>query len=271
MSSTDLTDFRNQFLEKAKTTLLSVDIAGADRNALIINAALLRGFDSVNRFDSIAVDSITLLTTMTGAELEAYISDPSNRQSFEVMIASSTAMAAVIASSPALAAVIASSTAMTAVAASSTAMAAVAASSTAMAAVIASSTAMTAVAASSTAMAAVAASSTAMTAVAASSTAISAMNASTAAKNALYNSPIRTRVVKSGTSWVTPFVAVSSGSGLFVKAYHGAVFPGNNGLKIDGSYVTASKVATYDVVTRYTTSLGIDWYYDQSELVYIPC
>ena len=116
-----------------------------------------------------------------------------------------------------------------------------------------------------------ASSSTAMTAVAASATAVSAMNASSTAKTALYNSPIRTRILKAGNSWVTPFMAVSSGSGLFVKAVHANSFPGNNGLKIDGVYVPASKVSTYDVITRYTTSLGIDWYFDQSELVYIPC
>jgi len=150
-------------------------------------------------------------------------------------------------------------------------MTAVAASSTAFAAVLASSTAMAAVLASSTAMTAVAASSTAMTAVAASATAVSAMNASSTAKTALYNSPIRTRILKAGHSWQLPFMAVSSGSGLFVKAVHDGGFPGGSGLKIDGVYVPASGVATYDVLTRYTTSLGIDWYYDQSELVYIPC
>jgi len=281
MASADLTDFRNRFLTKAKATLLAVDVENADRNTLIINSALLRGYDSVNKFDAIGPDAIYLLTLMTGAELDTYLSDPANAASFEAILASteartallnsSTAMTAVAASSTAMAAVAASSTAMAAVIASSTAMAAVIASSTAMTAVAASSTAMAAVIASSTAMAAVIASSTAMTAVAASATAVSAMNASATAKTALYNSPIRTLILKAGASWQQPFMAVSSGSGLFVKAVHANSFPGNNGLKIDGVYVPASKVSTYDVITRYTTSLGIDWYFDQSELVYIPC
>jgi len=196
MASTDLTDFRNQYLAKAKTELLAVDVATADRNTLIINAALLRGYDSVNKFDAIGPDAIYPLTLMTGAELNTYLSDPANAESFEAILASpeartallnsSTAFAAVIASSTAMTAVAASSTAMTAVAASSTAMAAVIASSTAFAAVIASSTAMTAVAASSTAMTAVIASSTAMTAVAASSTAMTAIAASSTAMTAVW-------------------------------------------------------------------------------------
>jgi len=282
-----------------------------DGMVLSSTTAGVRSWVAMSSGSSSALDTVVLIEGMTGAELETWLGTTENQLAFEAVcnsfvaanqmvsspdlmtavaasstafaavLASSTAMAAVLASSTAMTAVAASSTAMTAVAASSTAMTAVAASSTAMTAVAASSTAMTAVAASSTAMAAVIASSTAMTAVAASSTAmaavaasataLSAMNASATAKTALYNSPIRTRILKAGHSSVVPFMAVSSGSGLFVKAVHAGSFPGYSGLKIDGGYVPASRVATYDVLTRYTTSLGIDWYYDQSELVYIPC
>ena len=262
-----------------------------DGMVLSSTTAGVRSWVAMSSGSSSALDTVVLIEGMTGAELETWLGTTENQLAFEAvcnsfvaanqMVSSPDLMTAVLASSTAFAAVLASSTAMTAVAASSTAMtallnsstafAAVIASSTAMTAVAASSTAMTAVAASSTAMTAVAASSTAMTAVAASATAVSAMNASSTAKTALYNSPIRTRILKAGNSWVTPFMAVSSSSGLFVKVVHAGSFPGYDGLKIDDVYVPASKVATYDVLTRYTTSLGIDWYYDQSELVYIPC
>jgi hypothetical protein len=220
MSSTDLTNFRNQFLVAAQAKLQAVDITAADSNGLIIAGALLKQYDNVNKFDPVGPDAITPLTLMTGAQVEAYVTDPSGRQSFELILsgpealkalvasstamtavaASSTAMTALLANSTAWATVVASSTAMTAVAASSTAMTAVAASSTAMTAllanstawatVVASSTAMTAVAASSTAMTAVAASSTAMTAVAASSTAMTAVAASDTGSDAVFTNTV---------------------------------------------------------------------------------
>jgi len=232
-----------------------------DGMVLSSTTAGVRSWVAMSSGSSSALDTVVLIEGMTGAELETWLGTTENQLAFEAVCNSFVAANQMV-SNPDL---------MTAVLASSTAFAAVAASSTAMTAVAASATAFAAVLASSTAFAAVAASSTAMAAVAASATALSAMNASTAAKTALYNSPIRARILKAGASWQLPFTAVSSGSGLFVKAVHAGSFPGNNGLKIDGVYVPASGVATYDVLTRYTTSLGIDWYYDQSELVYIPC
>lgn len=144
MASTDLTDFRNRFLTKAKATLLAVDVENADRNTLIINSALLRGYDSVNKFDAIGPDAIYPLTLMSGAELDAYLSDPANAASFEAILVSTEARTALVNSSAA----------MTAVAASSTAMAAVWASNNAADAVLTSSTAKLAVYDSDTALAA---------------------------------------------------------------------------------------------------------------------
>jgi hypothetical protein len=177
MASTDLTDFRNQFLTRAKADLLAVDLSTANNTTLIINAALLRGYDSVNKFDAIGPDAIYPLTLMTGAELDTYLSDPANAASFEAILASTEARTALVNSSTAFAAVLASSTAFAAVLASSTAMTAVAASSTAFAAVLASSTAMTAVWASDTAADAVLTSSTAKLAVYNADIALAALQA----------------------------------------------------------------------------------------------
>ena len=113
----------------------------------------------------------------------------------------------VVASSTAMAAVATSQTAMAAVAASQTAMAAVIGNATALNAVVSSSTAMAAVATSQTAMAAVAASQTAMTAVAASSTARAAICASDVAFNHLLSLATYDTIsgTTSGSGWSTRY------------------------------------------------------------------
>ncbi|WP_162860575.1 hypothetical protein [Pseudothauera hydrothermalis] len=188
MPSTTLTQFRDQYVDRVKQRLLAANVASASDTDLILQSALYKALDAVNRIDVIGPDALALLAGMSGAELEAWLGDIANRQAFEAVVASSTAMQAVLASTSAWSAVVASSTAMQAVAASSTAMQAVASSSTAMQAVAASSTTMQAVAASSTAMQAVASSSTAMQAVAASSTAMQAVWASDVAADAVLTS-----------------------------------------------------------------------------------
>jgi len=265
MASTDLTDFRNQFLARAQTDLLAVDLAAATTNTLLIKAALLRGYDSVNKFDAIGPDAIYPLTLMTGAELDTYLSDPANAASFEAILssteartalvnsstamtavaASATAMTAVIASATALSAVTASATAMTAVAASATAMTAVAASATAMTAVAASATAMTAVAASATAMTAVAASATAMTAVAASATAMTAVIASATALSAVTASATAMTAVAASATAMTA-VAASATAMTAVTASATAM-----------TAVWASNTAADAVLTSSTAKLAV--------------
>lgn len=219
MSSTDLTDFRNQFLARAKADLLAVDLSTANNTTLIINAALLRGYDSVNKFDAIGPDAIYPITLMTGAELDTYLSDPVNAASFEAILASTEARTALVNSS----------TAMTAVAASATAMTAVIASATALSAVTASATAMTAVAASATAMTAVWASNTAADAVLTSSTARLAVYNADAALTALQANPTQVarqigiggRCVSASTS-AASFVFVSNGTKIILlRRYYG--------------------------------------------------
>jgi hypothetical protein len=111
MSSTDLTHFRNQYLTKAQDRLLLLDIPNASDTDLLLNSALLKAYDAVNQFDTLGPGAVSLLDGMGSGVLETWIADPSNRQAFETVAASSTAMAAVAASSTAMAAVAASNVA----------------------------------------------------------------------------------------------------------------------------------------------------------------
>ena len=195
MAYPDLTNARNAFLAKAQSVIIASDFSTATNTDLILGAATFKAFDTVNNFDPFTVNAVSFITSV--GNLETYLQDPSNRQAFNDICNSVSAMTAVIAST----------TAMTAVAASTTAMTAVAASTTAMTEVIASTTAMTAVAASTAAITAVAASSTAMT----------ALNASTAAMNTLYASTLVTKAIyASGATWST-LTSVRAGAGLFVR------------------------------------------------------
>ena len=92
MPSTNLTDFRTQYLAKVKGRLTAADVANSSDTDLILQSALLKAYDSVNRFDSITPEAVAPLETMTSAELDAYLLDASNRQSFELVLSSPEAM-----------------------------------------------------------------------------------------------------------------------------------------------------------------------------------
>ncbi|TCS94122.1 hypothetical protein EDC36_12044 [Tepidimonas ignava] len=196
------TQFRNNYLTEAENRLAAVNISTATTNELLAAGALYKMAAAIAEADLIGPSALRLLELMSGGQLQTWLQDAANRETFERILSSPEAMRAVAASSTAMQAVAASSTAMQAVAASSTAMQAVAASSTAMQAVAASSTAMPmqAVAASSTAMQAVAASSTAMQAVAASSTAMSALLANSAAWNTVVASSTAMQAVAASST-----------------------------------------------------------------------
>ena len=73
MPSTNLTDFRTQYLAKVKGRLTAADVANSTDTDLILQSALLKAYDSVNRFDSITPEAVAPLETMTGAELGSYL------------------------------------------------------------------------------------------------------------------------------------------------------------------------------------------------------
>ena len=122
-------------------------------------------------------------------------------------------------------------------------------------------------------MAAVAASSTALGQVKNSLPALTAINASVPAKTAVFNSPLKTSVTKTGTSWEQPRVLVASGTGMFVRMQVVSTHS-STGARIDGVAPSGALVATVNdvfVVTKFATSLGVDWYYDASVITYIVC
>ena len=188
MSSTNLTDFRNQYLARAKTRLTAVDLANSDESSLILAAAVLRSYDSVNRFDAIIPEAIAPLELMTGAELDVYLQDASNRQSFELVLSSAEAMKALAASNTAMGAVATSMRAMAAIATSSTAMTAFVASSTAMGNLISSTSAMATIGSSSIAMSIVAVSANATNLIASSASALSSILTGAPARAAIWSS-----------------------------------------------------------------------------------
>ncbi len=123
MASTSLTDFRNQFLAKAQAELLAVDLTAADRNTLIINSALLRGYDSVSQFVGSAESIALFIASMSGAELETYLATDANLQWFTGVIQQPQNMTAIVSNATALATLLASTTALATVIASTTASA----------------------------------------------------------------------------------------------------------------------------------------------------
>lgn len=157
--------FRDQYLTEAETRLTAVDVAASTTNELLAAGALYKMASSVSEAQ-IKDAILRMLETTTGAELDVWLANITNRQQFEDAIRDTGTMAAV--------------------AASSTAMAAVAASSKAMAAVIASSTAKMAIYNSDAAL----------NAIAGSSAAISALRSS--AQYAIYNT-VSDKVVTSMT------------------------------------------------------------------------
>lgn len=240
--------------------------------------------------NGISIVNNLLAGSLSGAQLQSYLSTGLNRASFAQVIhvrrqirllaespsamaavaasstamtavaASSTAMEAVIASSAAWAAVMASSTAMAAVAASSTAMTAVAASYMAMTAVIANSTAWATVVASSTAMTAVAASPTAMTAVTANSTAVGAICASVAAKMAVFSSDAALAALASSSVALTTMRA-AAGYTVYNKSASSTLTQAITGPNAAGSYIlvglsknTANVVTITAIKTRRSES-----------------
>jgi hypothetical protein len=147
------TSFRNSFLTEAESRLDAVNITTASNTDLLVAGALYKMAAAVAEVDLLGPSALRLLETMTGAQLEAWLQDLTNRDAFERILSSSEAMRAVAASSTAMNAVAASSTAMAAVAASSIAMDAVWASNTASDAVLTSAAARLAVYESDTALA----------------------------------------------------------------------------------------------------------------------
>jgi len=115
------TSFRNDYLTEAEARLSLVNVAAATTNELLINGALYKMAGAVAQIDLLNSEALRLLESMSGAQLQTYLTDASNRAAFEGILASSTAMNAVFNSLTAKAAVWASDAAVGAIAASTVA------------------------------------------------------------------------------------------------------------------------------------------------------
>jgi len=185
-------------LAKAEAQLKSVDIDGADNNALIVNAALLRSYDSVHNFDSLSPAALSKLTSMSGAELDAWLVDLDGQLAFNAILADSNSLNTIAANSSAMATLVASQSAMNAVVALSSAVTSLVSISNSRNAILAATLARDTFASNVVAMAAIVDVPTALNAFLANSSATDVIAgnadvmeflvASTTARNAMYAS-----------------------------------------------------------------------------------
>ena len=112
------TSFRNSFLTEAESRLDAVNTAAATNTDLLVAGALYKMAAAVAEVDLIGPSALRLLENMTGAQLESWVQDMTNRDAFERILSSPEAMRAVAASSTAMAAVNASDVALNALYAS---------------------------------------------------------------------------------------------------------------------------------------------------------
>lgn len=166
----DLTEFRNGFLDKAKARLLAFDPATATETDIVMAHALVRAYQTVAGFDAITAGAISEIGRMTGTQLDAYLQDASNAESFEQIMLAPASRNAIIANTAVLNVIFASQRAATILLSSPDAVAAI----------TSSAAAMTQLAASANAMSASLGSSTALTAIFANPAALAIWKASTA-------------------------------------------------------------------------------------------
>jgi len=274
--------FRDSFLAEAETRITAVNPTTATTNDLLVSGALYKMAASVASLDLISTQALSLLTAMSGTQLESYLQNPDAMLSFQRIVADTPAMNTLVLNGSIMSAIMASTTAMSAIAASTTAMNAITASTTAMSAIAASTTAMNAIngsslaiakysaslagldptvyagmndiAASTTAMNAIAASTTAMSAIAASTTAMNAITASTTAMSAIAASPLSVTYTSPNTVWVPSGASgeqvIFSGRCLLVQAQISptASYLTNPGGSGQGVYVDG--VVTYFTATH---------------------
>ncbi|MCK9173629.1 MAG: hypothetical protein M0O99_09105 [Desulfuromonas thiophila] len=72
--------FRNAYLAQAQTRLDAVDLAAADDNRMLVAGALYKMAGSVAQFDLLAVEALTLLESLDGPSLQAWLADAALRR-----------------------------------------------------------------------------------------------------------------------------------------------------------------------------------------------
>lgn len=83
MSSTNLTDFRDQFAARARQQLQALDLDMADSKALIFHAALFSALDKVLSTPLIGRETLALFAAMSSADIDTWLADPAHRVTWQ--------------------------------------------------------------------------------------------------------------------------------------------------------------------------------------------
>ncbi len=154
-----LIDFRNAFISKVMTRLNAVNLSTATDSELLINGALFKQLDSVNKIDPISIDALRIIENLTGDELDAYAMDPSSRTHVQNILKDTAIMSAIAQSLSTMEAIARSKKWVNLINAEPNAIAICVASSTAMTALASNLVSRTAIGTTNTFYSAIAASS----------------------------------------------------------------------------------------------------------------
>ncbi|MFZ6875383.1 hypothetical protein ACO0LF_25230 [Undibacterium sp. Di27W] len=83
MSASNLSDFRDQYIARARALLQSADLAQANTNAMVINGALFGALDKVINAALIGRDTLALFDAMTSADIDIWLTDASHRSTWQ--------------------------------------------------------------------------------------------------------------------------------------------------------------------------------------------
>nr|WP_315481465.1 hypothetical protein [uncultured Undibacterium sp.] len=90
-----LLDFRNSFISKVMARLNATNLSTATDSELLVNGALFKQLDAINKIDPISIDALRIIENLTGEELDAYAVDPSSRTHVQNILKDTAIMSAI--------------------------------------------------------------------------------------------------------------------------------------------------------------------------------
>lgn len=100
--------FRKTFLEKIKTRLNQIDVSSANDEQLLLTGALIKQLDAVNQINPISLNTLAVIDTLTGPELDEFALDPDSGMHVISIIKDAAVMAVIARSAPTMTAISAS-------------------------------------------------------------------------------------------------------------------------------------------------------------------